>query len=274
MKKMLMSLAVAAVVAAAPAGAADMVGNCAVTGAKGSVALTPAVAGQLTVEVNLPAPGFWNGDTPEAIKDGFEYCLAAEIAHRAGLDKVAVVNVAWDALVAGQTKNFDFALSQISITDERKKVVDFSTPYFASDIGILAKKGLAVDSGKMKSLRIGVQQATTGADFVDQQLKPSTPAKVFPDTPSMFTALQAGQIDVAMTDTAIVLQQAGASGGLFEVVGQYTTGESYGALYPKGSANEAALNKAIEAMIADGTIKALAVKYLGGDPTAIPKFKP
>jgi polar amino acid transport system substrate-binding protein len=275
MKKMLMTLAVAAVVAAgAPAGAADMIGNCAVTGAKGSVALTPAVAGQLTVEVNLPAPGFWNGDTPEAIKDGFEYCLAAEIAHRAGLDKVAVVNVAWDALVAGQTKNFDLALSQISITDERKKVVDFSTPYFASDIGVLAKKGTAVDSGKMKSLRIGVQQATTGADFVDQQLKPSTPAKVFPDTPSMFTALQAGQIDVAMTDTAIVLQQAGASGGLFEVVGQYTTGESYGALYPKGSANEAALNKAIEALIADGTIKALATKYLGGDPSAIPKFTP
>jgi polar amino acid transport system substrate-binding protein len=282
MKKMLMTLAalsgavaVAAIVtAAAPAGAADMVGNCAVTGAKGSVALTPAVAGQLTVEVNLPAPGFWNGDTPEAIKDGFEYCLAAEIAHRAGLDKVAVVNVAWDALVAGQTKNFDFAMSQISITDERKKVVDFSTPYFASDIGILAKKGTKVDSGTMKSLRIGVQQATTGADFVDQQLKPSTPAKVFPDTPSMFTALQAGQIDVAMTDTAIILQQAGASGGLFEVVGQYTTGESYGALYPKGSANEAALNKAIEAMTADGTIKALSIKYLGGDPTAIPKFKP
>ena len=234
----------------------------------------PKSEGVLTVATSLPGPGFWNGDTPEAIKDGFEYCLAAEIAHRAGLDKVAVVNVAWDALVAGQTKNFDFALSQISITDERKKVVDFSTPYFASDIGILAKKGMAVDSGKMKSLRIGVQQATTGADFVDQQLKPSTPAKVFPDTPSMFTALQAGQIDVAMTDTAIILQQAGASGGLFEVVGQYTTGESYGALYPKGSANEAALNKAIEAMIADGTIKALAVKYLGGDPTAIPKFKP
>ena len=282
MKKMLMTLAalsgavaVAAIVtAAAPAGAADMVGNCAVTGAKGSVALTPAVAGQLTVEVNLPAPGFWNGDTPEAIKDGFEYCLAAEIAHRAGLDKVAVVNVAWDALVAGQTKNFDFAMSQISITDERKKVVDFSTPYFASDIGILAKKGTKVDGGTMKSLRIGVQQATTGADFVDQQLKPSTPAKVFPDTPSMFTALQAGQIDVAMTDTAIILQQAGASGGLFEVVGQYTTGESYGALYPKGSANEAALNKAIEAIMADGTMKALSTKYLGGDPATIPHFKP
>ena len=103
------SLAVAAVTIPS-ASAADMIGNCEVTGAKGSITLTPAKAGQLTVEVNLPAPGFWNGDTPEAIKDGFEYCLAAEIAHRAGLDKVAVVNVAWDALVAGQTKDFDLAL--------------------------------------------------------------------------------------------------------------------------------------------------------------------
>ena len=256
------------------ASAADMIGNCAVSGTPGSISLTPAKAGQLTVEVNLPAPGFCNGDTPDAIKDGFEYCIAADIAHRAGLAKVEVVNVAWDALVAGQTKNFDLALSQISITDERKKVVDFSVPYFASDIGILAKKGTKVDGASIKSLRIGVQQATTGADFVDQQLKPSTPAKVFPDTPSMFTALQAGQVDVAMTDTAIVLQQAAASNGLFEVVGQYTTGESYGALYPKGSANEAALNKALEAIMADGTMKALSTKYLGGDPTTIPHFKP
>ena len=52
-----------------------------------------------------------------------------------------VVNVAWDALVAGQTKDFDLALSEISITDERKKVVDFSVPYFNSDIGVLVKKG-------------------------------------------------------------------------------------------------------------------------------------
>jgi polar amino acid transport system substrate-binding protein len=266
-----LTLAVAAALAG-PAGAADMIGNCEVTGAKGSSPFTPAKAGQLTVEVNLPAPGFWNGDTPETIKDGFEYCMAADIAHRAGFDKVEVVNVAWDALVAGQTKNFDLALSQISITDERKKVVDFSIPYFSSDIGVLVKKGTKVDSAAMKGMRIGVQQATTGADFVDQKLKPTTPAKVFPDTPSMFTALQAGQIDVAMTDTAIVLQQAAVSDGRFEVVGQYVTGETYGALYPKGSANEAVLNKIIGDLIADGTVKQLAIKYLGGDPTSVPKL--
>ena len=59
---------------------ADMIGNCELSGAKGSIPIaTPAKPGQLTVQVSLPAPIWWNGDTPEAIKDGMEYCMAAEI---------------------------------------------------------------------------------------------------------------------------------------------------------------------------------------------------
>jgi polar amino acid transport system substrate-binding protein len=270
-------IAAALTLALARPAAADMIGNCEVSGQKGAFAFTPAKPGQLTVEVNLPAPGWWNGDTPESIKDGYEYCMAANIAYRAGLDKVAVVNVAWDALVAGQTKDFDFALSEISITDERKKVVDFSVPYFNSDIGVLVKKGTSVDGDSIRKMRVGVQQATTGADFVHNKLKPSKPEKVFPDTPGMFTALMAGQIDVAMTDTAIVLGQASASSGALEVVGQYATGETYGALYPKGSANGATIDKIIQSLKDDGTLDKLAEKYLaqawGADPTKIPYYK-
>ncbi|MFN7972207.1 MAG: ABC transporter substrate-binding protein [Acidobacteriota bacterium] len=253
-------------------------GDCELTGAKGSMPFTPVTPGQLTVEVNLPAPGWWNGDTPETMKDGFEYCLAWNIANRAGLDKVKVVNVAFDALVAGQTRKFDLALSEISITGERKKVVDFSVPYFSSDIGLLVKKGAKVDGASIKKMRLGVQQATTGATFVHDKIQPATPERVFPDTPSMFVSLQAGQIDVAITDTAIVLSQAATSAGRFEVVGQYATGESYGAIYPKGSGSAAAIDKIIQALIDDGTLKKLSAKYLaaawGADPATIPYLKP
>jgi polar amino acid transport system substrate-binding protein len=128
----------------------------------------------------------------------------------------------------------------------------------------------------MKQARIGVQQATTGADFVADKLQPATPAKVFPDTPSMYTALLAGQIDAAMTDTSIVLAQAGQSKGIFVVIGQYQTGETYGALYPKGSPNEDAINKIIKSLEDDGTLAALSAKYLaaawGADPTKVPYF--
>jgi len=258
--------------------AADMIGNCQLTGTKGQFPLTPARPGQVTVETNLPAPGWWNGDTVDTIKDGYEYCMSANIAWRAGFDKLQVVNVAWDALVAGQTKNFDFALAQISITDERKKVVSFSVPYFHSDIGVLVKKGAQVDGSNIRSMRIGVQSATTGADFATNKLKPTQQVKVYPDQPSMFTALAAGQIDVAMTDTAIVLAQATISNGTQVVVGQYNTGETYGALYPKDSANGANFDKIIQSLIDDGTLAKLSAKYLasawGADPTKIPYFKP
>src|SRR3954468_3966121 len=114
-------LAVAAVFAmTAMASAANRIGNCELSGIKGSIPISaPAAPGQLTVQVSLPAPVWWNGDTPDSIKDGMEYCMAAEIAWRAGYDKLKVVAVDWIPLVSGATNGYDLALSEASITDER-----------------------------------------------------------------------------------------------------------------------------------------------------------
>ncbi len=272
-------LAAAALFAlSSPAMAGGKIGNCEVTGEKGSIPIaSPAKAGQLTVEVSLPAPIWWNGDAPETIKDGMEYCMAAEIAWRAGFDKLEVVNVGWDALIAGQTEGFDLAMSEISITDERKKVHDFSVPYFNSDIGVLARKDAPVDEKSIKSARLGVQQATTGAAFAQDTLG-LTDVQVYPDQGDMFTALRAGQIDAAMTDTSIVLAEEVANPDKVAVVGQYKTGETYGAIYPKGNANNATLDKIIQSMIDDGTVAKLGARYLaaawGKDPAAVPYFNP
>jgi polar amino acid transport system substrate-binding protein len=257
---------------------AQSFGTCEMTGQKGSAHLTPAVPGQLTVEVSLPAPGWWNGDTPETIKDGYEYCMSAIIAYRAGLDKLQIVNVSWAQLIGGNTKNFDLALSEASITEPRKKVVDFSTPYFNSDIALLTKKDLKVDSASAHNLRIGVHQGTTGADFISNVLKPTKQVQVYPNVPAVMAALQAGQIDAAANDTAYVLAYAQKSNGAYVVPGQYQTGETYGAVYPKGSPNEATIDKIIQAMKDDGTLDKLSAKYLtaawGADPSAVPYFKP
>jgi polar amino acid transport system substrate-binding protein len=272
-------LAAAAVLAfAGSASAAEMIGNCELSGAKGSIPIeSPAKAGQLTVEVSLPAPIWWNGDTPESIKDGMEYCMAAEIAWRAGYDKVEVVNVGWDPLIAGQTADFDLAMSEISITEERKKVHDFSVPYFYSDIGVLTRTDAPVDEKSIKTAKVGVQQATTGAAFATDTLG-LTDVQVYPDQGDMFTALRAGQIDAAMTDTSITLAEEVANPGKVAVVGQYKTGETYGAIYQKDNANNAVIDKIIQSMIDDGTIAKLGAKYLaaawGKDPASVPYFNP
>ena len=274
-KRMLLAAA-AALAFAGQAAAADMIGNCELSGQKGSIPITePAKVGQLTVEVSLPAPIWWNGDTPEAIKDGMEYCIAAEIAWRAGYDKLEVVNVGWDALIAGQTSGFDLAMSEISITEDRKKVHDFSVSYFNSDIGVLARADAPVDEKSIKSAKVGVQQATTGAEFATNKLG-LTDVQVYPDQGDMFTALRAGQIDAAMTDTSIVLAEEVSSAGKVLVIGQYKTGEAYGAIYPKGNANNAAIDKIFQSIIDDGTMAKLGAKYLavawGKDPASVPYF--
>jgi polar amino acid transport system substrate-binding protein len=251
-------------------------GDCKVTGTPGSIKLTPTTPGTLTVETNLPSPGWWQGTSPQTIDGGYEYCLAATIAHRAGLKKLVVVNASFDALAAGQTKGFDIAMAQISITEERRKVVDFSAPYYESNIGILTKSDAGVTADNVRDKQLAAAVGTTAVTYLQDELKPSRKVRVFQDTDAMVTAVGSGQIDAGVQDTAIVLGFAKQSGGALEVVGQFRTNEQYGAIYPKGSANQAELDKAITSMKSDGSFSALSKQWLGaafgGDPAEVPFF--
>jgi len=248
-------------------------GNCKITSKANSIKITPAVPDTLTVETTLPAPGWWNGTTPQSIKDGYEYCMAAELANMAGLSKLVVKNVSFDQLVAGRTNDFDLALAEISITPERAKVVDFSTPYFDSNIGVLIKKGADVTEDNITSKTCAAYAGTTSVDFLKNDLHCAS-TKTYPDSPTLYQGLLSGQVDADFLDTAIVLAEAKQTGDKLEVVGQYKTGEKYGAIYPKGSANEAELNKGTQTMIDDKTLDTLSSDYLGpafgGDPSAVP----
>ena len=253
-------------------GKADL-GNCKVTSKKGSISVKPVKKGTLTVETTLPELGWFNGTTPGSIKDGYEYCFAANLANAAGLTSVTVKNVSFDQLVAGRTNNFDLALAEISITPERQKVVDFSVPYFDSNIGVLAKKGSGITADNITSKKCSAYSGTTSVPFIQNSLKCSN-TKIYPDNQTLYQGVLSGQSDAAFLDTAIVLAEAKSTGGKLEVVGQYKTGEKYGAIYPKGSANEDAFDKVITTMLSDGTTDKLSKDYLGpafgGDPSSVP----
>lgn len=236
-------------------------------------------ADTLTVATNLPAPGFWNGDNPDSVNGGFEYAMAKEIAKRLKLkDGVKVQNVSFDSLVAGQASGFDLAFSQVTIKPERAEVVDFSVPYFSSDQGILMLK----DSKKKKiksfkdaaKLQWGIQGSTTAQDFLDARIKPKKKPRVYQETTGAFTALQGGDVDAVLLDTAIVLEQANQKGSGMTVVAQFKTGENYGAVFEKGSKLRAPVDKIIKAMKKDGTLAKLGDKYLkpafGKDPQKVP----
>jgi polar amino acid transport system substrate-binding protein len=258
--------------------AADMIGNCELSGQKGSIPIAnPAKPGQLTVLTSLPAPVWWNGDAVETVKDGMEYCLAAEIAWRAGYDKLEIVNTSWEAFIGNQATDYDVGFAQTSITDERKKVFDFTTPYFNSDMGVITRADAPVDGNSVKTAKIGIQQGTTGAAFAQEKLGVKDP-QIFADQGEMFAALRAGQVDAAITDTSITLAEEKASGGKSIVIGQYKTGETYGGIMQKGNANNETVSKIIQSIVDDGTMAKLGAKYLaaqwGKDPASIPYLNP
>lgn len=248
-------------------------GDCKISSKPQSISIKPVTADTLTVETTLPAQGWWNGTTPDSIKSGYEYCMAAELANMAGLHHLVIKNVSFDQLVAGHTNDFDIALAEISITPERAKVVDFSTPYFDSNIGVLIQKGADVTQDNITSKTCAAYSGTTSVPFIQDTLKCGN-NKIYPDSQTLYQGLLSGQVDADFLDTAIVLAEAKATGGKLEVVGQYKTGEKYGAIYPKGSANEDALNTGIKTMISDGTLDGLSKTYLGpafgGDPSSVP----
>jgi polar amino acid transport system substrate-binding protein len=236
---------------------------------------TPRKAGVLTVATNLPAKGFWNGDDSDPtntakLNGGFEYDTSKELANRLGLGGISVVNVNFDAITNGNQLDADLALSQVTITDARKQAVDFSSPYFEADQGILVRKGTTVDGTSIKTMRLGAQEGTTGADYITNTIKPSKPGKTYKQVVDVTQALQAKDIDAIILDTPIVLQIASTSSGALEVVGQFHTGEQYGAVLPRGSPNTAAVTAAFMAMDAAGFFKNLYAKYFGGDPAKVP----
>jgi ABC-type amino acid transport substrate-binding protein len=263
---------------ASRAAAAPDYGNCKVSGQRGSVKLVTLIPDALSVRPDLPAPGWWNGDSPDAIKDGFEYCMAANMAYRAGLDRVIVVNRSFAQVLTGQAKGFDIALSQITITDARRKVVDFTEPYYNSDQGILVRAGTKVDKNIIKKMRLAVEQGTTTFDYVMDHIKPAQAPRVFQQAAPMFAALAAGQVDAVLYDTPTVLAQAKQSHGAFQVVGRYDMGERWGGLVNKGSSNLAAFNKLIGDFKRDGTLQRLTDTYLtpglGIDPAKLPVLAP
>ena len=278
-KKRLIGLALGSMMAmvGTAATAAEGYGECKLYGKQGTEHVTPAVPGQFTVIINLPAVAEFNGDTPETITSGREFCMAVNIAHRLGLDKVVLKNASFDSIVAGQNQDFDIALALISVTEPRKKVVDFSTPYSLGSYGLAAKAGADVTAENVRDAKFGTQAGTTMVSWAQDTLKAKN-LSVFDDTGAMFTAVAAGNVDVVMTDLSVVLGQVAASNGKLAVIGQYETGGETAGIYPKGSSAKPVIDKIIADMKQDGTLKNLEAQYLapawgGKTPGDVPVWK-
>ena len=217
--------------------------------------------GVLTVGTELPNPPFVLGDDLDHLKGGFEVDMVSEIARRLGVRRVQWVSFPFTRLVAGDRCPCDFDVNGVSILPDRRQRVDFSSPYFTANQGVLVRKGTAVTGADdARQLRFGVQEATSGAAYLEKVLRPTRPLRTFGSTTAAFRALRSGQVDAVMSDVPIVVDAAHKYPGLV-VAGQFKTDEQYGAVLAKGSPNTRPLSEVIDQLRDDGVLDRLFQKY-------------
>lgn len=223
---------------------------------------TPAHKGKLTVVTQtLPTAGFWlgSGDTPTG---GMEYEMAKDLAHHFGL-KLVVKTETFSEIVSGHLGGADLALSLITPTSERRKVLDFSTPYIESSPALVVRTGTDVpDVDTAQRLRWTVGANTTFQDIVDNVIQPDNPPLVIEDRNDELVAVSSGKADVAMFDLPAAEAIAHSDPHL-EVAAQLPVTEPIAAALPKGSSNVEAVSSALRRMRADGTIDDLAQRWIG-----------
>ena len=270
------ALALAALAGCAPEDSADTATSPSAS-ASASAACTPdsmdtLKPGTLTIATGKPAYEPWFSDDDPSNGKGFESAVAYAVADELGYAKDEVTWTAADfnAAIAPGDKPYDVNLQQVSITDERRQAVDFSSGYYdvaQAFVTVKTSKAAGAKSiADLARLKLGAATGTTSYDAIVNVVKPAQQPAVFNDNDQAKLALNNGQIDALAVDlpTALYLAAAELTGGV--VVGQLpasgTAAEQFGFVLEKGSPLTACVSRAVDALRSDGTLAALQKQWL------------
>ncbi len=234
--------------------------------------LATQTVGKLTVGTDKPAYAPWfQGDDPANGK-GFESAVAYAVADRLGFARTDVVwqTVPFNSSVAPGAKKFDFDINQVSISDERRRAVDFSSGYYDVRQAVIALKSSdAAKAGTLADLRrarLGAQVGTTSLDVVNDVIRPSRKPAVFQKNDYAKTALKNGQVDAIVVDLPTAFFITAAEVPEARIVGQFDTGgkpaERFGLVLDKGSRITGCVSAAVDALRTDGTLARLEKQWL------------
>jgi ABC-type amino acid transport substrate-binding protein len=218
----------------------------------------------LTVGSDIPYPPFEQGK--EGNYEGFDVELLEAVGKAIERD-VEFQDTSFDTIFLDLARgNFDVVASAATITDEREKTVDFTNPYYISEQAILVKEGGDIDSvEKLAGATIGVQQGTTGQEFVEEEGEAGELRK-YPQGPDAVSALENGTVDAVVIDIPVAENAVNASEGL-ETSAAIPTEEEYGFAVAQGETELLEeLNEGLKEVIEDGTYAQLYEKWFKHAP--------
>jgi len=180
--------------------------------------------------------------------------------------KAEFVTTAWDGIFAAlQSNNFDLVASDVSITDERKKQMDFTDPYLIASESVLVKvadQNLTVDEIKAKHLKLSAQTGTTDADLA-VELVGRENVSLYDNFTAVISALRNGDVQGAVIGTTNAQAYEKEFAGELVVAVKGLKSDQIGLVFRQGDPNVDAFNEGLKLAKADGTIDKLIAKYWG-----------
>jgi glutamine transport system substrate-binding protein len=199
---------------------------------------------------------------------GFDIELWAAIARELKL-KYKLQPMDFNGIIPGlQTRNVDVALAGIAIRDDRKKVIDFSDPYYESGLAILVdKKNDSIKTAKdLAGKTVAVKTGTATVDYLKTNV-PTAKLSLFPNIDNAFLELATGRVDAVVHDTPNVQYYAANAGkDRVKVSGTLKSGDFYGIAFPQGSKLVTDVNKALATLKSNGQYDAIYEKWFGKKP--------
>ena len=270
-------LSVAALALTACGGSASSVASSVASSASSAAASTSAAAGELTtveagkltMATNAAFPPY-EMTTDAGEFEGIDIDTAKAIAEKLGLE-LQIDDMDFDAaLLSVQQGKADIVMAGVTVTDERKAVMDFSDSYATGIQSIIVPEGSDITSIEdMQGKRIGTQRGTTGyilcsspvedGGFGEENVVP------YDDAIAAVKALKNGQIDCVVIDNAPAQELVKANPGLTTLETEYAN-EKYAIGVAKGNtALLDAVNGALKELMEDGTIQSIIDKYIPAD---------
>jgi polar amino acid transport system substrate-binding protein len=277
MRKVLLVVLVAALVAAGTASGdrqtAAAIPGCAID------SLNLISEGKLTIGADNPAYPPWFGGKPKSpwktsdprSGQGYEGALAYAIARQLGFARADVewVYVPFTRSYRPGRKPFDFYLTQVANTPARDRVVDFSKSYLYLRQIVIGIRGEPITRarrvGDLRPYRLGAQLGTTSYDYIVKHIQPSSSPRAYDTNDLAVQALKNGQINGIVVDAPTAIYVTGVQIPNSRIVGLLPTKgsrEALGAVFQQGNPLRTCVNKAIDRLWRNGTIKGLQRRWL------------
>ena len=222
-------------------------------------------AGKLSIALSGVFPPFSFVDESNKVV-GFDVEIGSEIAKRLNVEP-EIITTAWDGIIAGLvTGRYDTIIGSMSVTDERKKAVDFVGPYYRSGLAAFVRSGAGVANiDELKGKNVGVTLGEAAEKWAREQNL--FEVRTYKGLPEMLLDLTAGRVDAIIADDVPVFVAIAKNNTPVEQVkDERMPRYDVGIAVRKGNPElAAAMQKALDDMMADGTYEAISKKWIGQD---------